>query len=153
MGRVGHGVGLRVSCSDLCVCRWSCCLGRLFDGGCAVSVLHLGMQGSIFEQVFGGGQFARGDRPRRRVLHAALNISFEEAVKGAKKVVNLASLGISGVGTKPVEIAIPAGKELWGGQLFWSAGLMPVRCLPARWAGGPWAGKAASQPAGVLSAA
>lgn len=69
-------------------------------------------QGTIFEHMFGGGGRAGfgGVRMRPRpIVRTALRVSFEEAVRGTSKVVDLSSLGIPGIGSKTVEINIPAG--------------------------------------------
>ncbi|GAB4814787.1 hypothetical protein N2152v2_001833 [Parachlorella kessleri] len=71
-----------------------------------------GFQGTIFEQMFGGGGgFGGYQVPRRgQNIRTALAISFHEAVKGARKVVDLSGIpGLAGQGR--VEIKIPAGVD------------------------------------------
>lgn len=72
-----------------------------------------GFEGTIFEHMFtgGGGQWSGSRRPMRQVLRAGMTISFDEAMKGAKKVLNLASFGIRDPGAKPVEVSIPPGVD------------------------------------------
>lgn len=69
------------------------------------------MQGTIFEQMFTGGRggFGGGRVRPRPIVRTAMRVSFEEAVKGTSKMVDLSSLGIPGIGKKTVEIIIPAG--------------------------------------------
>ncbi|KAL4446217.1 hypothetical protein ABPG77_003024 [Micractinium sp. CCAP 211/92] len=75
-----------------------------------------GFQGTIFEHMFGGGGGGRagfgGARMRPRpVVRTAMRVSFEEAVSGTSKLVDLSQLGIPGIGSKAVEINIPAGVD------------------------------------------
>ena len=62
-----------------------------------------GFQSIIFEQMFGGARQRRGQS-----IQTMMTISFNEAVKGTRKVVDLSSVGMAGA--KPVEVTIPAGE-------------------------------------------
>ena len=85
-----------------------------------------GFQGMIFEQVFGGGGF--GARQRRgQSIQTMMTISFDEAVKGTRKVVDLSSIGMASA--KPVEVSIPAGEEggtAWEEGRSWKWGLLQM---------------------------
>lgn len=73
-----------------------------------------GFEGTIFEFFGGSMGGAGGFRPRKgRSIQAALTITFEEAVKGTKRVLDSSSLGIqsSSRNNQPIEIAIPAGVD------------------------------------------
>jgi DnaJ-class molecular chaperone len=99
-GPFGGGGGAQVDPEDL--------FREFFGGGRGGGA---GFQGTIFEQVFGGG--GGGFRARRgRNVQAAMTISFDEAMKGTKKVVDPAALGMGSVpGRSPVEISIPPGVD------------------------------------------
>ncbi|KAL4423858.1 hypothetical protein ABPG75_001159 [Micractinium tetrahymenae] len=73
-----------------------------------------GAQYNIFEQMFGGaarGGFGGARTRPRPILRTAMRVSFEEAVKGTSKLVDLSSLGIPGLGKKTVEVNIPPGVD------------------------------------------
>eukprot|EP00887_Chlorella_sp_A99_P006827 scaffold2.g6827.t1 len=64
---------------------------------------------SIFEQMFGGNVHGGGSRgrPMRQMVQTRLAVSFEEAVRGTRKVLNLSALGLRG--GKKVEVDVPPG--------------------------------------------
>jgi len=104
-GPFGGGQGVQVDPEDL--------FREFFGGGGAAAG---GFQGTIFEHIFGGaggpGGAGFGGRARRgRSVQAALTISFEEAVKGTRRMIDPSSLGVRGLGSSPVEINIPAGVD------------------------------------------
>lgn len=103
------GAGMQVDPEDLF---------REFFGGAGGGGGN-GYQGTIFEHLFGGrGGFAQ---PRKgRTVQTAMTLSFEEAVKGATKFVDLSSLGIPGLDAQRVEVTIPAGID--SGQVLTVAG-------------------------------
>lgn len=70
-----------------------------------------GFHGTIFEHIFGGTQ-GFGARPRRgRSIQAGMTITFDEAVKGTTRRVDLSALGIRGLPHDSVEVNIPAGVD------------------------------------------
>lgn len=75
-------------------------------------------QGFGFEHIFGGGGF--GGMRRRPQIRTAMRISFDEAVRGTTKTVDLSQLGIPGLGRKTVELNVPAGAWRWW-RWWWPA--------------------------------
>ena len=97
----GGGPGMQVDPEDL--------LREFFGRGAggAGGARGGGFQGTIFEQVFGGGFGMR----RGRSVQAGLTISFEEAIKGTSRRVDPGAMGIPGAASKPIDINIPPGVD------------------------------------------
>ena len=68
-------------------------------------LLHAHPQGTVFEHIFGGGGRVR----RRPMIRTAMRISFEEAVRGTSRTVDLSQLGMVGMPSKTVELNVPPG--------------------------------------------
>ena len=70
-------------------------------------------RGTIFEHIFGGGQGFGGQRFRRGPsVTAAITISFEEAMEGTTRSIDLSSIGVnSSDRDSRVDVNIPAGVD------------------------------------------
>jgi len=67
-------------------------------------------RGTIFEHIFGGGQGFGGPRFRKGAsVRAAVTISFDEAMQGTMRSVDMSSMGVPG--SSQVEINIPPGVD------------------------------------------
>lgn len=86
-------------------------LFREFFGGAAGGSSQQ-FRGTIFEHIFGGAQGFGGSRFRKGAsVRAAVTISFDEAMRGTTRSVDLSSIGVPSSSDSRVEINIPPGVD------------------------------------------
>lgn len=86
-------------------------LFREFFGGAAGGSSQQ-FRGTIFEHIFGGAQGFGGSRFRKGAsVRAAVTISFDEAMKGTTRAVDLSSIGVPSSSDSRVDINIPPGVD------------------------------------------
>lgn len=86
-------------------------LFREFFGGSAGGSQQF--RGTIFEHIFGGGQGFGGARFRKGAsVRAAVTISFDEAMQGTTRSLDLSSIGVpNSDGSSQVDVNIPPGVD------------------------------------------
>lgn len=86
-------------------------LFREFFGGAAGGSSQQ-FRGTIFEHIFGGSQGFGGSRFRKGAsVRAAVTISFDEAMRGTTRSVDLSSIGVPSSSDSRVDINIPPGVD------------------------------------------
>jgi molecular chaperone DnaJ len=83
--------------------------GGAGSGGASSQQFH----GTIFEHIFGGGQGGYGGSRFRRgpSVTAAVTITFDEAMRGTSRAIDLSSIGVPSDQSSQVEVNIPAGVD------------------------------------------
>lgn len=85
-------------------------LFREFFGGAAGGQSQQ-FRGTIFEHIFGGGHGFSGRVRKGRSVQAGITISFDEAIRGTTRTIDLSSMGLRGKGFSNVEVNIPPGVD------------------------------------------